>query len=124
VIFDYNTGNKGFLAIPKGIDLKKVFKLQVENKAPQRQLESVKNEIRKYMKRERNKKLPEDAVYWDFSCRFGKDEASANAVNTSELTKMLDAASEEAWPSCYIEILAKAVTKAPKEVATEEEASE
>ena len=42
--------------------MKKVFKLQVENRNPERQLEAVKNEIRKYMKRERKKKLPEDAI--------------------------------------------------------------
>ncbi len=104
--------------------MKKIFNLQVENKAPQRQLESVKNEIRKYMKRERKKKLPEDAIYWDFTCRFGQDETSAKEVNASELTKMLDAAVEDAWASCYIEIFSKAVTKAAKEVATEEEISE
>ena len=104
--------------------MKKIFKLQVENKAPQRQLESIKNEIRKYMKRERNKKLPEDAVYWDFTCRFGKEETSAKAVNASELAKMLDAALEDTWASCYIEILAKAVTKAPKEVVEEKDVSE
>ena len=92
----------------------------MENKKPERQLESVKNEIRKYMKRERKKKLPEDTKYWDFDCSFGKDEASATAVGTSDLTNKLDLAATEQWEACYIEIIAKAVKIAPKVEAEEE----
>ena len=101
--------------------MKKIFKLIVENKKPERQLESVKNEVRKYMKRERKKKLPEDTKYWEFECRFGKDDASASEVRTSELTNKLDLASTEKWEACYIEIVAKAVKVAPKEEEDTEE---
>jgi len=101
--------------------LKKIFKLQVENKKPERQLDAIKNEIRKYMKRERKKKLPEDAVYWDFECRFGKDAAVASSLKSSELMKALDDALAASWETCYVEILAKAVTKAPKESEEEEQ---
>ena len=94
--------------------MKKIFKLIVENKKPERQIESVKNEIRKYMKRERKKKLPEEAKYWEFDCRFGQDESTASEVRTSELTNKLDLAATEKWEACYIEIVAKAVKVAPK----------
>jgi len=93
--------------------MKKVFKLQVENKKPERQVESIKNELRKYLKRERKKKLPEDAIYWDFECRFGQDEASAKTVAASALTSALDEAQSTGWSECYIEILAKASMKKP-----------
>ena len=102
--------------------MKKVFKLQVENKKPERQLESIKNEIRKYLKRERKKKLPEEAIYWDFECRFGKDSASAKSVTASELTAALDSANSEAWSECYVEIIAKASMKKAPEVEEEGEA--
>jgi len=104
--------------------MKKVFKLQVENKKPERQLESVKNEVRKYLKRERKKKLPEDAVYWDFECRFGKDGSSAKSVSVSELTAGLDAAHSESWQECYVEIIAKASMKQPTVESDTEEDSE
>jgi len=104
--------------------MKKVFKLQVENKKPERQLESIKNEVRKYLKRERKKKLPEDAIYWDFECRFGKDEASAKRVTVSEVTTALDSAHSEAWSECYVEILAKASMKKPSVESDDEEESE
>lgn len=87
--------------------MKKTFQLLEKNKKPERTLEAIKNEIRKYMKRERKKKLPEDAIFWEFDCRFGKDEASAVVVGSSTLIKALDTTKEEAWQECYIEIISR-----------------
>ncbi len=102
--------------------MKKVFKLQVENRNPERQLEAVKNEIRKYMKRERKKKLPEDALYWDFDCRFGANSETAEAVTASEIITALDKALADNASECYVEILAKASMK--KETASESDDEE
>lgn len=99
--------------------MKKIFKLQVENKNPDRQLEAVKNEIRKYLKRERKKKLPENAVYWDFDCRFGQTEEQAEPLNASMIIGALDKAHESSWTACYVEIIAKASMK--KEMKSGEE---
>ena len=88
--------------------MKKTFTLQQENKNPDRLLEAVKHEVRKYLKRERKKKLPEDAVYWDFDCRFGRSSEEAQALSSSEITAALDGAREADWNECYIEIIAKA----------------
>ncbi len=100
--------------------MKKVFLLQQENKNPDRLLEAIKNEIRKYLKRERNKKLPEEAVYWDFDCRFGESSAEAKSLPVSGITGALDKAHEASWTQCYVEILAKPSMK--KEPASDEEA--
>ena len=101
--------------------MKKVFKLQQENKNPERQLDAVKNEIRKYLKRERKKKLPEDAIYWDFDCRFGESSDKAEVLSASEIIAALDKAHEATWSECYIEIIAKASMK--KETPSDEEES-
>ncbi len=103
--------------------MKKIFKLQVENKKAERQLESVKSEIRKYFKRERNKKLPENALYWDFDCRFGKSADEVQDVTASEMITALDKAHTENWDACYVEIFSKAVMKS-ESTQTEEETSE
>ena len=87
--------------------MKKIFQLQEKNKKPDRTLDSVKNEIRKYFKRERSKKLPEDAIFWEFECRFGKDETSAQTLLANDIIKALDTTREEEWQSCYLEIVAK-----------------
>ena len=51
--------------------MKKIFKLTDEKKHEVRVLEAVKHDIRKYVKREKKKKL-EDAknTYWDFECKI------------------------------------------------------
>ena len=100
--------------------MKKTFKLQVENKKPEHQLESIKNEVRKYLKRERKKKLPEDAIYWDFECQFGQEKEEAKSINISELTASLDEAHAKEWGACYIEIIAKPSMKQVSEKSSEE----
>jgi len=97
--------------------MKKIFDLKPTNKKPERQLEAIKSEIRKYMKRERKKKLPENATYWDFDCRLGLSEEEAKKINVTELTAALDALVLAESSNCYIEILAKPVTKVVEDKA-------
>jgi hypothetical protein len=87
--------------------MRKTFPLEVPNHKPPRVVEAIKAEIRKYLKRERRKPLPEGVDFWDFDCRSGKDAESAAAVHVTEITKPIDTASQESWPAIYIEILAK-----------------
>lgn len=87
--------------------MRKTFPLEVPNHKPPRVVEAIKAEIRKYLKRERRKPLPEGTDFWDFDCRTGKDAESAGVVHVSEITKSIDTASLENWPAIHIEILAK-----------------
>ena len=98
--------------------MKKIFKLTDEKRHEDRVLEAVKNDIRKYVKRERRKDLPEKAtMYWDFDCKIGATANSAKVVIYEELIKALDIVKAEGAKECYIEILAKAVAKPVKEDA-------
>ena len=91
--------------------MKKIFHLQHEKKHPDRIIEAIKYEIRKYLKRERGKKLPEGAIFWDFDCRFGQNSDVAERLESSHINKALDQARKEEWDVCYVEILAKAAYK-------------
>ena len=42
----------------KGYKVKKLFLIDIPNKTRERQIDSIKNDIRKYIKREKSKKLP------------------------------------------------------------------
>ena len=95
--------------------MKKVFPLNSPNHKPARVIESIKAEIRKYLKRERRKPLPEEVDFWDFDCRAGKDADSAQAIHVAEIIKPIDQAAEQSWDSIYIEILAKPAKRQPKE---------
>lgn len=100
--------------------LKKIFELKAANKKPERVSDSIKNELRKYLKRERKKKLPEDALFWEFECRFGQTSDTAESLNASELIKALDRAYDAAWEKCYIEIISKASSKSKPTSDTQE----
>jgi ribonuclease HI len=97
--------------------MKKIFKLVDEKKHEDRVLEAVKNDIRKYVKREKKKKL-EDAkmTYWDFDCKVGATSDTAEVVEFEALIKALDAVKATGATECYVEILAKVVEKPVKEV--------
>ena len=86
-------------------------------------LDAIKNELRKYVKRERRRELPGGADYWDFDCRFGASEAAAQPAHLSTLIALVDGVAKEGGSQFYVEILAKpAQRKArPAEAATPEE---
>lgn len=72
---------------------------------------AVKNTLRKYIKRERRKDLPEGKDYWDFDCRLGIDEETAEPTHVNDLIKGIDGFVAKGAESVYVEILAKASTR-------------
>ena len=54
--------------------MRKTFELRPEGRHPDRVLDAIKHELRRYMKRERRRALPEGADFWDFDCRLGADQ--------------------------------------------------
>jgi hypothetical protein len=87
--------------------MKKNFPLQIEGKNPDRVLEAVKHEIRKYFKRERNRALPKEVDFWDFDCKVGLTADTAQVVKVSAVIENLDALPKEGAASVYVEILNK-----------------
>lgn len=87
--------------------MRKNFPLTQEGRHPDRVLEAVKHEIRKYLKRERRRELPEGVDFLDFDCRIGATQQSAEVVHLSALIGQLDVLARDAAPQAYVEILAK-----------------
>jgi hypothetical protein len=82
-----------------------------------RRVEAIKHEVKKYLKRERNKKLPPTVDFWDFDCRFGDDEANSEVIHVSAINKSIDQADSRQLESFYLEILAKPGHRTKKPVA-------
>jgi hypothetical protein len=97
--------------------MRKTFPLKPEGKHPDRVLDAVKHEIRKYMKRERRRDVPAGADFWDFDCRLGADEASAATVHPGSLIEGIDAIAKEGAEQFYVEVLAKPGHRKAKEAA-------
>ncbi len=105
--------------------MKKIFKLTDEKKHEDRVLEAVKHEIRKYVKREKKKKLDDaQSTYWDFDCKIGTTSDTAKVVAYDALIKELDTVKANGATECYVEILAKVVQKPIKETDLEEDSAE
>jgi hypothetical protein len=101
--------------------MKKTFTLTHPKIKYDRLIDGVKHELKKYVKRERNKQLPVDADFWDFDCKFGQTEAEAEEVHLAELNKHIDKAASEKLTSFYIEIMAKEGVRQYKSDAEEHE---
>ncbi len=87
--------------------MRKTFPLTAEGKNPERVVDAVKHEIRKYIKRERRRDLPAGTDFWDFDCKFGAAKESAEVVHLNSITGLIDAVVKEGGDSFYVEILAK-----------------
>ena len=99
--------------------MKKNFPLQAEGKHPDRVLEAVKHEIRKYFKRERNRAVPKGADFWDFDCKVGLSADTAETVRVSAVIEAVDAAAKSGAASVYVEILSKHGVRVLKPVSDE-----
>jgi hypothetical protein len=87
--------------------MKKTFPLTQPKLHPDRVLDALKHEIRKYLKRERGKPLAEGVEFLDFDCRFGLTEDSAETIPLADLMTQIDAAATSGATHVYVELLAK-----------------
>lgn len=93
--------------------MKKVFPLQAPNKAPARVADAVKHEVRKYVRREHNKELPEGFDLWTFTCKVGPSAATAAQCPLGDVSAKIDAAVNAGASEVYIEVVAMPARRAP-----------
>jgi hypothetical protein len=94
--------------------MKKTFPLTSEKHQPARVVEQIKSDVRKYVKRERKKALPEGVDFWDFDCKVGQGESAPEPKHVEEVIPAIDAAAAAQCPSVYVEILATPGHRKPK----------
>lgn len=87
--------------------MKKTFSFVVPNKKPERQCDSIKYEVKKYIARERRKKLPDGADYWDFDCKIGLDAEVAEDIHVSQINKEISKVFDSGNESFYLEVMVK-----------------
>lgn len=94
--------------------MKKTFQLNVENKKRDRVIDSIKNEVRKYIKRERGKKLPKDTDFWQFNCKYAKNGDLVKTISFNDIIPSIDDAAQSNVDSFYLEIIAAGLQKEKK----------
>jgi hypothetical protein len=105
-----------FTAIPADAPspMKKTFPLTHPKIKPPRLADSIRAEVKKYITRERRKKLPDGVDFWDFDCKVGADAVAATEQHISEVSKAIGQTLEEGSETVYVEILAKPATRSKK----------
>ena len=106
--------------------MKKTYTLNTEGKSRDRLLDASKHDIRKYVKRERAKALPEGVDFWDFECMVGTSDATAAPVHFAEVMHAVDALVGGGADQFYVAITSKSGhrTARPMEAAVRENTSE
>jgi hypothetical protein len=100
--------------------MKKTFKLKVENKTIERQADSIRAEVKKYLKRERNKKLPEKFDNWAFDCKIGESAQKNHNIKAENISKGIENFVKAQAEEFYLEILVRAEVKPNKPKTTPE----
>ena len=87
--------------------MKKTFELVHPKIKPARLIEAARRDVKKYLKRENRKSLPDDFDCWNFNCKFGPSVEKAEVILSSEISKCISEAEAENLKSFYLEIIAK-----------------
>jgi hypothetical protein len=99
--------------------MKKTFILSHPKIKLPRLVDGIRHEVKKYLRRERNKPVPAGADFWDFDCRFGSDQNNAEVIHLGAINQHIDAAEKNELASFYLEIIAKPGHKKTSEGATD-----
>ena len=91
--------------------MKKTFSFNVSNKNRDRQTDSIKYEIKKYVARERRKTLPTGSDFWGFDCRIGATCSQSEVVHLNDINKSITKLEKEKEDSFYLEVLVKPVVR-------------
>lgn len=95
--------------------MKKTFYFKVSSKKPGRQVESIRQEINKYISREKRKQIPDNADYWGFDCKIGESDDSALVIHIEEISSKITELASKEIESFYLEILAKPESRQKKD---------
>jgi len=99
--------------------MKKTFVLSHPKIKLPRLVDGIRHEVKKYLRRERNKPIPNGADFWDFDCRFGNDKDSAEVIHLGSINQHIDTAEKIELASFYLEIIAKPGHKKASEQVTD-----
>lgn len=93
--------------------MKKLFPLQEPGKERPRVVDAVKHEVRKYVKREHRKALPEGFDMWTFACKVGTSAATAAECALGDISAKIDQVESGGADAVYIEIIATPTQRPP-----------
>lgn len=92
--------------------MKKTFPLTAPGKDDARVRDKIRHELNKYIRRERQKKLPEGCTLWTFDCKVGRDATAAATRPLKEIGSAIDDLAASGATDVYVEIVARPTVRA------------
>jgi hypothetical protein len=86
--------------------MKKTFPLQSPGKDDARVRDKIRHEVNKYVRREREKTLPEGFTWWSFACRVGPSAEQASVKSLDDVASAIDSVAQDGATTVYVEIVA------------------
>lgn len=86
--------------------MKKNFPLKASGKEDARVRDKIRHEVNKYVRRERQKPVPEGFALWVFNCKVGASESAAETKPLREIAGEIDRVAQLGAAEVYIEIVA------------------
>jgi hypothetical protein len=87
--------------------MRKTYLLNIDGKNRDRLLDAAKHDVRKYVKRERARALPEGVDFWDFDCKLGASETATAVVHLAALMAGIDELVKDGGDQFYVEVVTK-----------------
>lgn len=87
--------------------MKKTFPLIVAGKHVDRVVDSIKHDLGKHIKRERQNGLPLGVDFWDFECLVGVTQETAEPVHFGALKAKIDEIAASGAPTVFMQITTK-----------------
>ncbi len=91
--------------------MRKTFPLHLPDRKDSWVMSSILVTLHKYVKRERRKEFPEGMDWWEFRCRIGANEESAQSCELADMPAAIEAIAQAEHPEVYAEIISVAATK-------------
>ena len=88
--------------------MKKTFSLKAPGKDDARVRDKIRQEINKYVRRERKKDVPEGFDLWNLNCKVGASAAAAETLPLKEVGGAIEKVALAGATEVYIEIVAVA----------------
>ena len=86
--------------------MKKTFPLKAAGKDDARVRDQIRHEVNKYVRRERQKEVPEGFDLWAFNCKVGASQAGAETKPLKEIGGAIDHLAQAGAIEVYLEVLA------------------
>ncbi len=86
--------------------MKRTFPTTAPGKDDARVRDKIRHEINKYVRREQRKPLPDGYRRWEFLCRVGTSEQTAEERPLKEIGGALDTLAADGAAKLYVEIVA------------------